>query len=116
MYRQIHELPYQSGVKERFFSLGPFSFSLGESGWVALGLYLSYQLTKNVGPLPLPIPASHLHYAIPLLATYFFSKARHPATGIPLWEYFGRWVAVRRRKRAFYYRKSNIVEGGDRYI
>jgi len=116
-YRESHELPYQSGLKEKFLSIGPVALSLGETGWVALGVVLSDKMVQYVPPIPfVSFPFSYLHYLIPLAITYFFSKAKHPATGIPLWKYFGRWIAVRRRQRVFYYRKVNTVKGGDRYI
>lgn len=113
-YREIHELPYQSGIKEKFLSLGPVSLSLEETGWVALGILLSYKMAKTVPPVSfLMFPFSHIHYAIPLVVSYFLSKAKHPRTGIPLWKYIGRWVAVRRRPRVFYYQKVNTAKGGD---
>jgi len=117
MYREIHELPYQSGLKEKFLSLGPFSFSLSESAWLAFGLTMSYQMTKYVPPVPfLSFPWKYVHYLIPLIAAFFFSRANHPATGIPLWQYMIRWIQVRTRQRVFYYRKVNTVKGGDRYL
>ncbi|KLU61440.1 hypothetical protein CEB3_c21190 [Peptococcaceae bacterium CEB3] len=117
MYREIHELPYQSGLKEIFFSLGPLAFSLGEFAWIAAGVIVSYKMTQIVPPIPLlPFPLKYLHYPIPLLVAYFFAKASHPATGVPLWKYILRWVAVRRRQRVFYYRKINTAKGGDRHI
>lgn len=117
MYREIHELPYQSGLKEKFLSIGPFSFSLGESTWVGLGVMLSYKMTQYVPPIPfLSMPWDYVHYLIPLLVAYFFSKAKHPSTGLSLWKYMIRWVQIRTRQRVFYYRKVNTVKGGDRYI
>lgn len=117
MYRESHELPYQSGLKESFLKLGPFVFSLDEAGWVALGLILSYKMVQIVPPIPfLPIPWKYVHYIIPALVMYFFSRAKHPATGIPLWKYMYRWISVRMRQRVFYYRKVNTVKGGDRHI
>lgn len=116
-YQEFHELPYQSGLKEKFLSIGPFAFSLGESAWVGLGIIISYKMALNVPPIPfLSFPWKYLHYLIPLLVTYFFAKAKHPTTGISLWKYIGRWVAIRIRQRVFYYRKVNTVKGGDRHI
>jgi len=114
-YKDIHEMPYRSGIKEKFFSIGNFSLSLGESGWMALGLIISYQMSKYISVLPFSFPFSHIHYAIPVAITYFLSKAKHPRTGLALSTYLIRWYAIRRRNRVFYYRKSNIIEGGDRY-
>lgn len=117
MYHEIHELPYQSGLKERFLKLGPFAFSFGESAWIGLGVILSYKMTQIIPLIPfLSIPWNCLHYLIPVLFTYFFSKAKHPTTGIPLWKYMTRWVAIRTRQRTFYYRKVNTFKGGDRHI
>lgn len=116
-YREIHELPYQSGLKENFLKLGPFAFSLGETAWVTLGVILSYKMVQFVPPIPfLSIPWKYGHYLIPTLVMYFFSKAKHSTTNIPLWKYMFRWVAVRMRQRVFYYRKVNTVKGGDRHI
>ena len=116
LYREIHELPYQSGIKEKFLTLGPLALSLGEAGWMGLGVTVSYKLAKTVPPISfLPFPLGYVHYVAPLIVTYFFSKAKHPSTRIPLWKYIARWVAIRRRPRVFYYRRSNIVQGGDRY-
>ena len=106
-YREFHELPYQSGIKEKFFSLGPVSLSLDEAAWVFGGIIMSYHLSKKIPPLDLfSFPFSHLHYTIPVLAAYFFAKAKHPRTGISLWKYILRWVAVRRRERVFYYNRK----------
>lgn len=107
-YRQMHELPYQSGLKEKFFSLGPVSLSLGESAWVALGLVVSRIMTQNISVLPFSFPFSHIHYALPIVAAYFMAKAKHPETSIPFWKYAIRWYEIRRRKRTFHYRKANI--------
>lgn len=116
-YKESHELPYQSGLKEKFLSLGPISLSLGETGWVALGVFLTSKMVQYVPPIPyVPIPGNSLHYLIPLVTTYFFSKAKHPATGLPLWQYFARWVTIRQRQREYYYRKVNTVKGGDRHL
>lgn len=116
-YRESHELPYQSGLKEKFLSIGPVALSLGETGWVALGITLTYKMAQTLPPIPLiSFPFNYFLNVIPLLITYFFSKARHPSTGITLWQYIGRWGAIRYRPRVFYYRKVNTVKGGDRYI
>lgn len=116
-YRESHELPYQSGLKEKFLSLGPLTLSLGETGWVAVGVILSYKMAQTVPPLPfISVPFKYLHYLLPMVVTYFFSKAKHPATGVPLWQYLWRWASIRRRNRVFYYRKVNTVKGGDRYL
>lgn len=116
-YREIHELPYQSGLKEKFVSIGPLSLSFSESIWVGIGTVLSYKMVFYVPPIPyLPMPYNYIHYLLPLLITIFFSKAKHPTTGLPLWKYIKRWIAIRHRQRVFYYRKSHIVKGGDRYI
>ena len=113
--REIHELPYQSGVKEKFFSLGPISLSLDESGWVFAGVIISYQMPNYIPTIGSSFPWSYLHYAIPVLVCYFLSKAKHPRTGIPLISWIGRFIAIRRRDRAFYYRRVNVVKGGDRH-
>jgi hypothetical protein len=113
-YREFHELPYQSGIKEKFFTLGPVSLSLDESAWVFFGIILSYNMTKHLPPMEmLSFPFSHLYYVIPVLVTYFFAKAKHPRTGISLWKYIGRWLAIRKRERVFYYcrMQSNPKEG-----
>ncbi|SHN66256.1 hypothetical protein [Desulfitobacterium chlororespirans] len=117
MYRETHELPYQSGLKEKFFSLGPFSFSLDESIWIAAGVTISYQMTEYIPPIGfLTFPWGYVHYFIPTLLAAFFARAKHPATGKTLVQYAIRWIQIRVRQRVFYYRKVNTVKGGDRHI
>ena len=107
-YREMHELPYRSGLKEKFFTLGPVSLSLAETGWVALGLIAAFQLKNLIPILPFSFPFSHIHYALPVVVTYIIAKAKHPRTGLSLAAYLIRWYAIRTRPRVFYYRKINI--------
>lgn len=112
MWKESHPLPYQSKLKERF--LGPLSFS--DTIWVGLGAFLSLQLSKVWEPIPLiGFPYDRLHYFIPLFITSFFAFTKHQRTGLPLWKYMFVLFKFRLRKRKYLYRRSNIVEGGDRY-
>lgn len=112
MWGQHHPLPYETKMKERFF--GPLS--IGEAIWIFVGAVLSFQMTKVIPPLPLnTIVIKYIHYLIPVGIAAFMAFATHPRTGFSIVKYFAIVFLMRFRRRKYFYRKVNIVEGGDHH-
>ncbi|MFT9486603.1 MAG: hypothetical protein ACH0QD_04440 [Tepidibacillus sp.] len=111
MWGEGHPLPYESKIKEKI--VGPLS--LDEFGWIALGTFLSYQMSKYVPRIGNDFIFSRIHYLLPIAITWLFAYGIHPRTGLPIGKYLILITKLRLRRRKFLYRKVNTVEGGDRW-
>ncbi len=88
-------------VKEKFMG----NWSLTESFWIVLGLYLSSKLAGLVPKLPLPSAIAneyfilqYLHYGIPFLICIVFGFVEHKS-GLKLLPYFVSYRSYKRRKK-----------------
>lgn len=113
MWGEYHPLPYTSKIKEKII----WKFSPADFGWIVLGFYLSVQFASITGPISLfsSVVFSRIHYAMPLGICALLAYGKHPATGLGLVSYLYVILSIRFRRRKFLYRKTHIVEGGDRW-
>ena len=111
IHSRQHELPYQSGIEERFLSLGGISFTIAETGWVGLGIILSWNMAVYIPAMSFfPFPASHIHYALPVVFMLAIAKVKHQTTALPYWRYIYLVILCRYRQRLFVYRRSNMPQ------
>ncbi|OUM86626.1 MAG: hypothetical protein BAA01_11495 [Bacillus thermozeamaize] len=109
---RYHPIPYQSKIREKFISLFGIGLSLSQTIWWAIGLMLSYRMSKVVPRIGSDWFYSRLHYVIPFAVCVFLCHTKHGPTGLPVWKYVLDVVRLRLRQRKFLYRRQSIPEEG----
>lgn len=112
MYKDYHEVPFNSKIKEAI--VGPFSWS--QLLWLAPACYLSYQIAMNVPKLPIDYALfNRIHYFLPIIIALIFVMFKHPKTNLTLSQYLIVQLKFKMRQRSFYYRRKrmpNIIKRG----
>lgn len=105
MYKEYHEVPYNSKIKEAI--LGPFSWS--QLFWLAPACYMSYQIAIRVPKLPFDsILFNRIHWFLPIIIAVIFVTFKHPNTNLSLSQYLITMAKFKMRQRTFYYTRKNI--------
>jgi hypothetical protein len=105
MYKDMHEIPYNSKVKEAI--IGPFSW--GQLAWLAPGLFGSYHIAQWIPKLPIDsLLFSRVHWFIPIIIALIFSSFKDHKTNLTLAQKIVSYIKLRRRNRTFYYRRKNM--------
>lgn len=105
MYKDSHEVPYNSRVKEAI--IGPFSW--GQLVWIAPGLFGTFKLAQWIPKIPIDsLLFSRIHWAIPLIIAIVFATFKDRKTNLSLAKLIYTHIALRNRQRTFYYRKKNM--------
>lgn len=101
----LHEVPYNSKIKERI--IGPFSS--GQLLWIAPGVLLSFQIAQFLPKLPIEnLVFSRIHWAIPFFISLIFATFKDSKTNLTLFQLIRTKSALKRRNRVFYYRRRNM--------
>lgn len=108
---QFHEISYQSGIEEKI--LGPFSFA--KLVWIVPGILLANQLAGILPTLPFidHIIFSRLHLGIPVAIGFIFAYFKDNKTNLTLFQLIVTKWKIRRRKRRFLYKRSNMPDGSE---
>lgn len=105
MYKDMHEIPYDSKVKEAI--LGPFGWS--QLAWLAPGLYGSYLFAQWLPKLPFDsLIFARIHWFIPLIIAVVFMSFRDRKTNLSLYQLIRTQILLRHRQRKFLYRRKNM--------
>lgn len=87
-------------VKERLL----FGLSFSQTGWVGLGIWLSFKMAEFVPKLPFSLIMGYVHYLVPFIICLFFGFITHK-TGQTFIQYFISLVAYKRRKKYILHHK-----------
>lgn len=102
-----HDITYRSNLEEKI--VGPFSFR--KLAWLLPGLMIAHQLSQIVPDLPFDSRIySKAHLLIPIAITAVFAYFRHGKTNLTLLEHIQVMWAVRRRRRSYYYARTNLSD------
>lgn len=105
MYRDTHEVPYNSKIKEAI--LGPFGWS--QLAWLVPGIYGSYLFAQVFPKLPFDsLIFSRIHWFIPVAIAVVFMAFKDRKTNLTLFQKIVSEVSIRHRQRKFLYRRKNM--------
>lgn len=105
MYKDMHEVPYNSKIKEAI--IGPFGW--GQLMWLAPGLYGSFIFAKFIPKIPIDsVVFSRIHWFVPIAIALIFMSFRDRKTNLSLFQKIVSEVSLRRRQRKFLYRRKNM--------
>lgn len=106
---RTHELSYKSGIEERW--LGPFS--LQKLIWLVPAVMITTKLLEVWPKIPFidHFLLSRIHIFTPLIIALIFAYFKDKKTNLTLFQLLKMKYLIKRRKRTFFYHRSNMPKG-----